>query len=310
MSRLTIALGLLVAVLAGGLGSTLLNRPATLDADQVRAIAAEVVSAAPKPAASPDAAAIEAMITDALAKQPAPAPAQSVAQIDAATLNPMIEDYLLKNPRILQRVSSALEAEITATRKAETKSALADLQTAIYDDPDHIVLGNPKGDVTLVEMFDYNCGYCRQALPDMAELLDEDPNLKVILKEFPILSAASVDAARVAVLVSEAKVDYWAFHEKLFTGSGQNNMDTALSAAKDLGLNPVTLQLDMNTPKVTAVLDKSYDIAKKLKITGTPTFIIGDEIIPGAVGIEALKLRISNMRACGSTTCETTGQPG
>jgi protein-disulfide isomerase len=309
MSRLTIALGVLVAVLAGGLGSTLLNRPATLDAAQVRAIAAEVVSAAPKPAPSPDTAAIETMIADALARQAAPAAAQSVAALDAATLNPMIEDYLLNNPRILQRVSSALEAEITATRKAETRSALAELQTAIYDDPDHIVLGNPQGDVTLVEMFDYNCGYCRQALPDLAQLLDEDPNLKVILKEFPILSAASVDAARVAILVSEAKVDYWAFHEKLFTSSGQINKDTALTAAGDLGLNPVTLQLDMNTPKVTAVLDKSYEIAKKLKITGTPTFIIGDEIIPGAVGIDALKLRIANMRACGSTTCDAAAVP-
>ena len=311
MSRLTLALGLLVAVLAGGLGSTLLSRQAPgLDAAQVRSIAEQVVAAAPKPAVSLDASAVEAIVAEALSKRPADAPPQSVAQLDAATLNPMIEDYLLTNPSILQRVSSALEAEVTATRKAETKSALAELRTAIYDDPGHIVLGNPEGDVTLVEMFDYNCGYCRQALPDIAELLDGDPNLKVILKEFPILSQASVDAARIAVLVSEANVDYWSFHQALFSGSGQNNKDTALEAAKGLGLNPVTLELDMGTPEVTAVLDKSYMIAKKLKITGTPTYIIGDEIIPGAIGIDQLKERIANMRACGSTACDTAEQPG
>ena len=311
MSRLTLALGLLVAVLAGGLGSTLLNRQAPgLDAAQVRTIAEQVVATAPKPAVSLDSSAVEAIVAETLARRPADAPPQSVAQLDAATLNPMIEDYLLNNPGILQRVSAALDAEVTATRKAETRSALAELQTVIYDDPGNVVLGNPQGDVTLVEMFDYNCGYCRQALPDLAELLDEDPNLKVILKEFPILSQASVDAARVAVLVSEAKVDYWAFHQTLFTGSGQNNKDTALEAARGLGLNPVMLELDMGTPEVTAVLDKSYMIAKKLKITGTPTYIIGDEIIPGAIGIEQLKQRIANMRACGSTTCDASQQPG
>ena len=95
------------------------------------------------------------------------------------------------------------------------------------------------GDVTLVEMFDYNCGYCRGALPDLATLIAEDPNLKVILKEFPILSKDSVDAARVAVLVAKSRVDYWTFHQALFSSRGQVTGETALDAAADLGLNPV-----------------------------------------------------------------------
>jgi protein-disulfide isomerase len=169
------------------------------------------------------------------------------------------------------------------------------------------VLGNPQGDVTLVEMFDYNCTYCRSAMPDMATLLAEDPNLKVILKEFPILSQESIDAARVSVLVARSDVDYWAFHEKLFTGRGQVTAEAALTAAQDLGLNPINLRLEMETPRVTAVIERSHEIARALRISGTPTYIIGDEIIPGAIGLEQLRTRIANMRACGKTACDAQG---
>ena len=100
----------------------------------------------------------------------------------------MIESYLLANPSILQRVSEALRAEVRAAETAEARAALATMQSQIYEDPDNVILGNPQGDVTLVELFDYNCTYCRSAMPDMATLLAEDLNLKVILKEFPILS--------------------------------------------------------------------------------------------------------------------------
>lgn len=301
MSRLTLLFVLLVGIVGGGLSATLL-RP---DEAKVRAIAAEVVAAVPRPEGL-DQPAVESIVADLLARQRAAQAPQSDAALDAAQLNPLIEDYLLKNPRILQRVSAALEAELTAARKAETSSALAELKTDIYDDPKQVVLGNPDGDVTLVEMFDYNCGYCRQALPDLATLIDEDPNLKVILKEFPILSQGSMEAARVAVQVGVADVDYWTFHQALFTNRGQIDKAAALKAAADLGLNPITLELGMNTPDVAAAIDKSYRIAQKLDITGTPTFIIGDEVIPGAIGIDQLRLRIKNMRECGSTTCPTT----
>jgi protein-disulfide isomerase len=308
MSRLTTALVLLVGVLAGGLGASLLARP-TVDEAAARAIAEDVVAKA-KPEPGLTASAVETIVADLIARQPKQDLPQSTAALDQSTLNPMIEDYLLNNPRILQKVSAALDAELTAERTAATKTALAELKPAIYEGEDHIVLGNPNGDVTLVEMFDYNCGYCRQALPDLATLLDTDKNLKVILKEFPILSQGSVDAARIAVQVADSDVDYWAFHQALFTSRGQVDKAAALKAASDLGLNPITLEMGMNSPKVVAVVEQSYRIADKLKITGTPTFIIGDEVIPGAIGLEALKTRIANMRACGATVCPATDQPG
>lgn len=306
MSRLTTILVLAVGVLAGGLGATLLSAP-KLDEAGARAIAEDVVAKA-KPEPGLTAAAVETIVADLLARQPKQETPQPVA-LEQSTLDPMIETYLLGNPRILQKLSAALDAELTAERTAATRAAMVELRPAIFESENGIVLGNPNGDVTLVEMFDYNCGYCRQALPDLAALLEADKNLKVVLKEFPILSQGSVDAARIAAQVAEADVDYWAFHQALFTSRGQVDKAVALKAAADLGLNPITLEMGMKTPRVDQVIEESYRIADGLKITGTPTFIIGDEIIPGAIGLEALQQRIANMRACGATVC-TTDQPG
>lgn len=251
-----------------------------------------------------DEAAVRAIVSDVLAEQQAEA-AQSVATLDPQTLNPMIESYLMGNPRILQDMSEKLQAEIETAKAEQARTALASMQAAIYEDPDHVVLGNPNGDVTLVEMFDYNCGYCRSAMPDLATLIAEDPNLKVILKEFPILTEGSIEAAKVAVAFSKTDGDYWTFHEKLFTARGQIDGETALKAAQEAGGNRVTLALEMVTPEVSAVIEKSYKLAQALNITGTPTYIIGDELIPGAIGVDALRQRIANMRACGKTVCDT-----
>ncbi len=304
MSRTTVLLVLLLSLIVGAIGVTTL-RPGISEAE-VREIAEAVVAESPKPATL-DKSAVETIVADFIAKQPKQnTPDPVVAELDPGKLNPMIETYLMDNPSILQRLSDKLTAEVAAQRKAETRTRLAALKSEIYDDPGQIVLGNPEGDVTIVEMFDYNCGYCRQALPDLATLLDEDPNLRVILKEFPILSQGSVEAARIAVQVSDAEVDYWAFHQALFTSTGKVDKAVALKAASDLGLNPITLEMGMNTPAVADAIDKSYRIADELQITGTPTYIIGDEIIPGAVGIDQLRQRIANMRACGSTDCPVT----
>jgi protein-disulfide isomerase len=224
--------------------------------------------------------------------------------IDPDAIHPIIENYLLANPRILQQMSIALDAELRAEQRAQTKVALASMNDAIYADPANIVIGNPDGDVTLVEMFDYNCTYCRQSVPDVMQLLDEDPDLRVILKEFPILSDGSVDAARVGVLVAQADVDYLNFYTSLFSTRGAVDREAALSAASGLGLSRVNLELKLGEPDVTDVIQRNYALAQGLNITGTPTFILGDEIIRGAVGLEVLRQKIANVRDCGSTDCE------
>jgi protein-disulfide isomerase len=280
MSRLSFGLVLIVGILAGGLGVSLLDRgPQPLGDTQVRGIISEMLAADKARAAPPE--------------------------LDPAQLNAQIENYLMDDPAILDRMSAKLSAaKKVAERQAEAKLIAANY-SAIYDDSGNVVLGNPNGDVTLVEMFDYNCGYCRRAVPDMAALLAEDPNLKVILKEFPILSEGSVEAAKVAVLVNEdRKLDYWSFHQKLFSTRGQVDAGAALAAAEAVGGNRVTMMIDMNSARAADMLKGSYTLAEALNVSGTPTYIIGDEVIPGAIGLDALRQKIANMRDCGSTICD------
>ncbi|GLQ09676.1 outer membrane protein [Devosia yakushimensis] len=282
MSRVTLALVALVGILAGALGYSVFN----------------------KPAPQTDAVAVRAIVDEALAARAAAEPAQAVAAIDPAELNPLIEDYLMSDPKILQRMSVALDSTLQGEQRQQATTAIASMRDKIFNDPDQVVLGNPDGDVTLVEFFDYNCGYCRSALPDLATLLAEDPNLRVVLKEFPILSNESIDAARIAVLVGKADVDYWSFHEALFSSRGQVDKGVALAAASELGLSPVNLEMQMGEPRVSQAIQTSYEIAKALNITGTPTYIIGNEIIPGAIGIDELRSRIANIRECGEAQCQ------
>ncbi|QQR40535.1 DsbA family protein [Devosia rhizoryzae] len=283
MNRLSFVLVAVAGILAGALGFALLNQPEPeMDAVAVRAIVEQVLS------------------EQRAAAEPTPI---ETAEIDPAVLNPLIEEYLLSDPKVLQRMSVALEETMRSEEAETTRTALAEYRTAIFESPTDVVLGNPEGDVTLVEFFDYNCGYCRSALPDMAALLAEDPNLKVVLKEFPILSNESIDAARVAVLVGQEDVDYWQFHEALFSSRGKVDKETALTAAAGLGLSQVDLELRMGEPSVAQSIQKSYEIAQALGITGTPTYIIGDEIIPGAIGADELRSRIADMRECGKSQC-------
>jgi len=285
MSRLSFALVLLVGILAGGLGVSLLDKgPAPVADSEVRSI-----------------------VSDMLQEDKAATPL-AIAEIDPAKVNALIESYLMSDPAILQRMSDKLtETKRVAARTAQ-KQLIAANYAAIYDDAGNVILGNPEGDVTLVEMFDYNCGYCRQALPDLAALMAEDPNLKIILKEFPILSDGSVEAAKIAVLINQdEKLDYWAFHQKVFASRGQVGADVALKAAEEIGGNRVALMIDMNGTAANDAIKSSYALAEALNISGTPTYILGDELIPGAIGIDVLRQKIANLRDCGSTVCAPTG---
>ena len=225
--------------------------------------------------------------------------------MSATTIGPMVEEYLVANPRVLERVSTALTAEIEADRAAKMKVAVEENRDLIYSAEGGVVVGNPSGDVTLVEMYDYNCGYCRSTMPDIVALIEEDPNLKLVLRQFPILSQGSVDAAKVGVLVARAGVDYWSFHQAMFTTRGQVDGEVALREAAKLGLDAEELRTNLGNAEMGAALDTSFQLAQKLQINGTPTFIIGDEIIPGAVGLDVLRTKIANMRSCGSTRCAT-----
>jgi protein-disulfide isomerase len=231
-------------------------------------------------------------------------PSNGSSSIDDASFGDAVERYLLAHPDVLDRVSVALASQKEEARRTRDREAIDRIAADIFSSPDDPVLGNPEGDVTLVELFDYNCTYCRSSMPEIAALLAQDKQLRLVLKEFPILSPGSVQAARVGVLVAKEDVDYWAFHEALFSGRGQVDGEAALKAAQALGLDASSLRTSLESADVTKVLDGNYEVADALKVTGTPTFIIGDEIISGAVGYEALRARIESMRKCGRTSCD------
>ncbi len=226
-----------------------------------------------------------------------------VSQPSKEDFDKQIESYLLNNPGILEKMVSSLQEKREQEERLRIGEALKQNFDLIYNDEDNIILGNPNGDVTLVEFFDYNCPYCKQVMPHIPELLDNDDNLKIILKEFPILGQDSIEAARLSIAVHRLGGDYWEFHEALFSGRDRVNVEKALKVALEMGIDIEKLQEEAKKPEIDDIINKSYIIAQNLGINGTPAFIIGDEILPGAVDVEELQFRIENMRLCGKAIC-------
>ena len=156
-----------------------------------------------------------------------------------------------------------------------------------------------------MEFFDYNCGYCKKALADVRTLAKNDPKLRIVLKDFPVLGPDSVEASRVGLAVKnqlqgEKLLDY---HVKLMDSRGRVNGEKALSVAKDMGLDVARLQKEMAGPEVRVAIEENAGLGDKLGLTGTPAFIVGEEVIPGAVGLDPLKRVVANTRQCGKATC-------
>jgi protein-disulfide isomerase len=216
----------------------------------------------------------------------------------------VIRDYLLANPELIEEAVAALRARRDQEAAAAQAKAIADKTALIFDSAHQMVLGNPDGAVTLVEFFDYNCGYCRRALTDMLALLDANPDLRIVMKEFPILTEGSAEAARISVAVKEIAADkYLEFHQQLLTRPGEANAEKALAVAGDLGIDRAALEAAAAGADVTANLTEVQELAAALGISGTPSYVIGTELIPGAIGYDGLQERVSAMRECGVTAC-------
>jgi len=215
----------------------------------------------------------------------------------------IVHDYLLAHPEVLQEVMSELEKRQQAGEEEKHKTAVKSNAQALFSSPDQVVLGNPNGNVTFVEFFDYNCGYCKHAMNDMLTLMKDDSKLKVVLKEFPVLGPGSVEAARVAVAVRmQAPKKYLEFHTKLLGGRGEANAARALAVAKELGLDMDRLQKDMKSPEVEKTLKQDFKLAEALGLNGTPSYVIGDSVIVGAIGLKALQEKVNTAR-CGKASC-------
>ena len=234
-----------------------------------------------------------------------PAAAQSISPDQRKEIEGIVKDYLVKNPEVLQEAYMELEKRQAAAEAAKHQSAVKDHAEALFNSKRQVVLGNPKGDVTMVEFFDYNCGYCKRALSDMLELMKADPKLRVVLKEFPVLGEASVEAARISVaarMQDSTGKKYLDFHQKLLGNRGSISRAQALSAAKDAGFDMSRLERDAASDEPKATLEESFKLADALGLSGTPSYVIGSEVVIGAVGLANLQQKVNAAR-CGKATC-------
>jgi protein-disulfide isomerase len=195
----------------------------------------------------------------------------------------VIKDYLLNNPEIMLEVQAALENKMEKLQAEKTAAALKSHAAEIFRPQFSPVVGDAKGDVTIVEFFDYNCGYCKKALGDVAQLIEKEKRVKLILKELPILAKGSEEAAKVA-LAAKMQGKYWEFHRAMLGASGQANEASALRVAEKVGLDMTKLKKDIASAEVAKEIEDTRALAEKLQVRGTPFFMIADRIIPGAPG--------------------------
>src|SRR3989441_5682710 len=211
-----------------------------------------------------------------------PARAQSFSDTQRSDIEHIVKDYLVAHPEVLQEVINELEKRQSDADATKHREGVKQHSQALFYSPRQVTIGNRQGDVTLVEFFDYNCGYCKRALADMLNLMKEDAKLRVVLKEFPVLGPGSVEAAQVAVAVrmqDPTGKKYLEFHQKLLGGRGPADRAHALAAAKEVGIDMARLEKDMTSEEVRASLEESMKLADKLGLNGTPSYVIGPDVV-------------------------------
>lgn len=219
---------------------------------------------------------------DQLSSSPQPVANQSaIDETQQAAIEKIVEEYLLKNPQILIRMSEALDEQQSQERISRVQDAIAKHASQIYKETDGMVAGNPDGDVTVVEFSDYNCPYCKRAFTNLRKLIEKDKNVRVVMKEFPIFGERSEGAARVAIAAAK-QGKYFEMHAALLENRGQNNEQVALSLAEKLGLDIDKLREDAKSDEVTKIISDTRELGNNLGIQGTPFFLVGDKAIPGA----------------------------
>jgi protein-disulfide isomerase len=216
----------------------------------------------------------------------------------------IVKEYLLANPELFIEIQTALEAKMEKEQAEKLKSFIAENAKDLYRHPDSAVAGNPNGDITVVEFFDYNCGYCKRAFGDIAELVEKDKNIRVVFAELPIIRDESEPVSRIA-LAARLQGKYWEVHRELIGLKGLVNEAAALKVAEKLGLDMAKLKTDMNSDAVKGELERVKTMARKMGINGTPHFIIGDRSIGGAPEnlFEMLEKHAGELRKSGCSYC-------
>ena len=214
--------------------------------------------------------------------------------IQKQELEKLIEQFLNKNPEVIVKAIKLMQEQQSRQDAARSVEALKKNKQKLMQDQDAPVIGNPAGKITIVEFFDYRCGYCKRAFTVMMKVLKENPNIRYVFKELPILGPDSIKATRASLAIWRTqKTKYLAFHSALMKARGAITEAKIFRIANEIGIDIVQLKKDMADPKIDQILEKNYRLAQALNITGTPAFIIGDKIIPGALDEKTMKKMIS-----------------
>jgi protein-disulfide isomerase len=207
----------------------------------------------------------------------------------------IIRDYLLKNPELILEAVEGLEQKRRGEAERTAKDAIVQFRDEILNDPGSVVSGNPQGDVTVVEFFDYRCPYCKQVVPSLAQLLKDDGKIRFVYKELPILGPDSIVASRAAIAARKQN-KYIEMHNALMRARGTLDEASVLKIATETGLNAGRLKSDMSAPEVDMIIERNRTLARALNLNGTPAFIIGDTAVPGAVDLPTLKSLVADAR--------------
>jgi protein-disulfide isomerase len=228
-----------------------------------------------------------------------PAFAQGFSADQREEIGKIVKEYLLAHPEVVQEVMTEVEKHQQAAEDQKHRAAVADNRATLFGSPHQVVLGNPQGSATIVEFFDYNCGYCKRAMSDMLDLLKNDNNLRFVLKEFPVLGEGSVEAARVAVaarMQDPTGKKYLEFHQKLLGARGAADKARALAVAKEVGFDMPRIEKDMNSDEAKKTIDENLKLADALGVNGTPSYVVGEEVVVGAVGLDSLREKLAAER--------------
>lgn len=224
---------------------------------------------------------------------------QQTSTLSRTDIEKIVHEYIVSNPNVIVEAFDELEKREMADKQKLFEDNLVKSKNDLWNDGYSFVAGNPDADVTIVEFFDYNCGYCRKALPTVLSLLESDKNIRVIFKEWPIQGPDSVVAAKASIAAAK-QGKFLELHEALMGSSDAVEEASIMKAAADVGIDVVQLQKDMKAPEADEVLGRNSALARSLGITGTPAFIVGDQLIPGAAPLDQFKAVIDEVR----TSCK------
>ncbi|WP_420561510.1 DsbA family protein [Tepidicaulis sp.] len=218
---------------------------------------------------------------------------------EQAEIEKIVREYILREPEILLEALTILEERQAASADMEQQRQIAENADALYYDPNSFVAGNPDGDVTIVEFFDYQCGYCKRSVQRVMNVLEEDGNVRLVLKEFPILGETSVFASRAAIAaIPQGK--YMDLHVAMLKSKGELTEGRVLRMAEEVGIDVERLKKDMKDARVSETIEANYDMARLIGVEGTPAFIIGTTFAPGAIDKEEMTRLIEEARASAS----------